>query len=62
MYNFFLDIKLTLLLSPIVKLFNIIRERISDKDGHLRIRYNLINDDILEFSIFIEMIDNIPSI
>ena len=62
MNKFIWDIKIALLLSPIVKSFNVIKERFSSKDGHLRIKCNLINNDILEFSIFAEMIDNIPSL
>jgi hypothetical protein len=62
MNDYFLEIKLSLLFSTIVKSFRVIGERISERDGHLRIKCTLSNDDILEFSIFAEIIDNITVI
>ena len=62
MNDYFLGIKLSLLLSTIVKSFKVIRERISERDGHVRIKCALSNEDILEFSIYAILIDNKPTI
>jgi len=62
MNDYFLNLKLILLFSTLIKSFTVIKERISERDGHLRIKCKLRNDDMLEFSIYAEIIDNVPSI
>lgn len=62
MDEYFLNIKLFLLFSTVIESFVIIRERTSEKDGHLRIKCNLVNNDLLEFSLYAEKRGEIPSI
>jgi len=59
MNEYFLELKLSLLFSKIVKSFQVIKERISEKDGHIRIKCTLNNDDVLEFSLYAVKLENI---
>ena len=62
MEEYFINIKLSLLFSKTIKSFIILRERISENDGHLRIKCSLANNDLLEFSIYAEKREEISSI
>lgn len=54
MTEYFQRLKISLLVYPIIKLFTIIREKAGDKDGYIRIRCELLNNDIFEFSLYVE--------
>lgn len=54
MYLYFLKIKTALTTSKVVESFKIIREKVGNIDGHIRVKCNLVNADILEFSLYVK--------
>lgn len=51
--QYFIDILAQLSSSAVVVSFRIVRRRIRDRDGHLRVRCVLTNGDLLEFSEYV---------
>jgi len=49
-------VKAHLLTNPLVENFQIVRERITTNDGHLRVRMTLIKGNLMEFSEYVQRI------
>ena len=48
------ETKLKIVTSPIVSLYEIIKERVTDTDGYIRVQMTLVNGDYLEVSEYFE--------
>ena len=47
-------VKTLLLTNPLVDNFQIVRERMTANDGHIRVRMTLINGNLMEFSEYVQ--------
>ncbi len=56
-FEYLQTVKTHLLTNPLVEDFQIVRERMTDNDGHIRVRMTLINDNLMEFSEYIQRLE-----
>ncbi|MDI6736491.1 MAG: DUF6516 family protein [bacterium] len=49
------DIVEKLSISPVIKTFHVLRYRITDEEGHLRVKCNLLNNDIVEMNEYFQL-------
>lgn len=42
-------------ISPAIKTFQVLRYRVTDEEGHLRIKCNLLNNDIVEMNKYLQI-------
>ncbi len=52
--EYFETVKAHLLINPLVENFQIVRERITANDGHLRVTMTLIKGNLMEFSEYVQ--------
>ncbi len=56
--EYFDTVKTLLLTNPLVDNFQIVRERMTANDGHIRVRITLINGNLMEFSEYVQRPDD----
>lgn len=52
------NVKTLMLTNPLVESFQVVRERITVNDGHIRARMKLVNGCLMEFSEYVQRMGN----